>query len=227
MPQLLLTNDGSHTLHHAELNETYHSKHGAIQESEHVFIKAGLQYYLGKNPLKTEINILEVGFGTGLNALLTFLAAEKSGCKINYTTLEAFPLHTEIINQLNYPGLLPGTNAESIFSQLHICPWEKMLLLGNNFSFQKLKTTLQSYTTVTLYDIIFFDAFAPGVQPELWTTEIFDKLYRQMCKNAVLVTYCAKGDVRRNLLQVGFMVERLPGPPGKREMLRARKPGIK
>ncbi|MGZ5244148.1 MAG: tRNA (5-methylaminomethyl-2-thiouridine)(34)-methyltransferase MnmD, partial [Bacteroidia bacterium] len=218
-PQLLQTADGSVTLYHAAVDETYHSKHGAIQESRHVFIKTGFDDYIAKNPSAQTINILEVGLGTGLNALLTYIESKKTGATINYVALEAYPPPTEITEKLNYPDLYTDKHTQSIFREIHICTWEKILSFSPNFNFRKNQITLQEFTTDILFDLVYFDAFAPQVQPELWTKEIFNKLYKQMRKNALLVTYCAKGEVRRNMQAAGFKVERLAGPPGKREIL--------
>lgn len=222
-PQLLQTADGSVTLYHEALDETYHSRHGAIQESKHVFIRNGLSYFLEYHPRTKSINILEVGLGTGLNALLTFIETRNTQAIINYYALEAFPPPEEITASLKYPELFIDESNQSIFEQIHICEWEKMHSFSDNFNFKKYKTTLEEFSTETAFDLVYFDAFAPRIQPELWTLEIFEKLYKQMAKNTLLVTYCAKGDVRRNMQAAGFFTERLPGPPGKREMLRAQK----
>ncbi|RYD80706.1 MAG: SAM-dependent methyltransferase [Sphingobacteriales bacterium] len=222
-PELRKTADGSHTLFHPELNETYHSVHGAIQESDHVFIKAGLDFFIPQNPNYAEINILEIGLGTGLNALLTYIESAKNALKINYTALEAFPVSEKIYSALNYNEVLNLDESQSIFRQIHICDWDKKHQFSSNFSFKKIQTKLEEFTSDQQFNIIYFDAFAPQIQPELWTTAIFEKLYSMMHKNALLVTYCAKGQVRRNMQSAGFLVERLPGPPGKREMMRALK----
>lgn len=217
--EIIHTSDGSHSLYSKDKDETYHSKHGAIQESRHVFIDAGLNHVIESG--LTEIKILEVGFGTGLNALLTLLEAEKANLKIDYTTIEAFPLKTEITSQLNYGAEL---KAALQFEQIHASPWVEAVRISSNFTLTKVPGTLQKFRSGFKFDLIYFDAFAPGVQPELWTEDIFRKVYDAMAVGAVLVTYCSKGDVRRAMVAAGFAVEKLPGPPGKREMLRARKP---
>ena len=218
-----ITADGSHTLYVEALDETYHSKHGAIQEAVHVFIEAGL-----KHLDKTQINVLEIGFGTGLNAFLTLLEAEKtyfdklSMTKINYTGIEAFPLEQEIIEELNYTAELKSTDKEKqLFKQLHKVEWEGHQKITDNFSLNKTKVELNQFETSEQFDVIYFDAFGPRVQPEMWTETIFKNLYSCLADGGILVTYCAKGSVKRTLKAVGFEVESLPGPPGTREMTRA------
>lgn len=210
---IVTTADGSHSLYIAEFDEHYHSVHGAIQESKHVFIDAGLR------PLASlpQLNILEIGFGTGLNALLTFLSAPDQ--KIHYTSLEAFPVEASVASSLNYCGLL-GSNEQAFFENMHNCEWERDIIISENFSLHKMKAKLQEAEFEMQFDLVYFDAFAPRVQPELWTEEIFSKLFSVMTANSILVTYCAKGEVKRNLKKAGFIVETLPGPPGKREMVR-------
>jgi tRNA U34 5-methylaminomethyl-2-thiouridine-forming methyltransferase MnmC len=223
---LITTADGSHSLYVKELDEHYHSIHGAIQESIHVFINTGLKFIAEKN--KSEISILEIGFGTGLNALLTCLEAEKLNLKINYTSIEAFPLDNVLINELNYAELLSAKEKEkshlqTIFNELHSCEWEKEISISKNFTLHKIKNTLQEIKFEKSFDLIYFDAFGPRVQPEMWTEELFSKIYNVTKPNGCLVTYCAKGEVKRTLKKVGFTVETLPGPPRKREMVRADK----
>ncbi|MDT8412309.1 MAG: tRNA (5-methylaminomethyl-2-thiouridine)(34)-methyltransferase MnmD [Vicingaceae bacterium] len=216
--ELKKTADGSHTLFIPELNETYHSIHGAIQESQHVFIKNGLHYFGDK---KT-IHILEIGFGTGLNALLTLLAIENSSQIVNYVSLEKFPLSNELIQQLNYPTQLKIDTAQTaLFNQLHTCQWNTPTPISNNFDLLKIEEDLADFQTTTTFDLIYFDAFAPEKQAELWTDVIFSKIYSLLNTGGILVTYCAKGVVKRTLKSVGFQLETLPGPPGKREMIRA------
>jgi tRNA U34 5-methylaminomethyl-2-thiouridine-forming methyltransferase MnmC len=216
--EIIKTSDGSHSLYLKDRDETYHSKHGAIQESRHVFIGAGLRPII-ESGLK-EINILEVGFGTGLNALLTLIEAEKSKLVIRYTSLEAFPLSIEVINQLNYGTVLEADNE---FKKIHESPWKEPQKISSNFTLKKEETRLEDFEPEDQFDLVYFDAFAPTVQPELWTESIFRKMYAALNNGGVLVTYCSKGAVRRAMIAVGFTVERLPGPPGKREILRARK----
>lgn len=215
-----ITEDGSHTLFVPELNEHYHSTHGAIQESMHVFIDAGLRHCV-----KSEIKVLEIGFGTGLNAFLTLLEAERTGRKIDYTTLEFYPLSIIDAEKLNYVELTDSTKKD-VFRELHKVEWGKWSQLTLYFSLLKMKFDFSKpsdFDTENKFDVIFFDAFAPEKQPEMWVQEIFDKIYSISSENAILTTYCAKGSVRRMLQTAGFVVERLPGPPGKREILRAQK----
>jgi tRNA U34 5-methylaminomethyl-2-thiouridine-forming methyltransferase MnmC len=213
--EVLKTDDGSHTLKNKLINETYHSVHGAIQESLHVFIEPGL-----KKCAKQQISILEIGFGTGLNAFLALLEAERSDLKIEYTTLELYPLPPEAWAQLNYPEIL-AKDKKSLFYDLHSCPWNEKSQITLNFSIQKIKADF-SYSELTgQYDIIFFDAFSPEKQPELWTANRFKEIAKHCNPAAILTTYCAKGIVKRALKEAGFCVERLEGPPGKRHMLRA------
>ncbi|MCW8897345.1 MAG: tRNA (5-methylaminomethyl-2-thiouridine)(34)-methyltransferase MnmD [Flavobacteriales bacterium] len=216
--ELKKTADGSHTLFVPELNETYHSIHGAIQESQHVFIKNGLHYFGDK---KT-VNILEIGFGTGLNALLTLLAIENSSQKVDYISLEKFPLPNELVQQLNYPTQLKlDTDQKKLFNHLYICEWNALTPITNNFNLLKIDKDLADFQYETIFDIVYFDAFAPEKQAELWTDEIFSKIYDFLKPKGILVTYCAKGVVKRTIKSVGFQLETLPGPPGKREMIRA------
>jgi len=228
--ELITTKDGSHTIFVPELNERYHSIHGAIQESIHVFINAGLNYFITRphpNPLLKKgegelINIFEVGLGTGLNCILTFIEAEKLNLKINYTSIEAFPVSLEMANQLNYSQLINSNlSLDIIFQKIHTSAWNKKNSLSDNFNLEKINNTLQQVVLKNNFDIIYFDAFAPTVQPELWTEEIFKKLFDSLNPNGILVTYCAKGEVKRTLKKVGFKIESIQGPPGKREMIRA------
>jgi len=210
------TGDGSTTLFHEALNETYHSVHGALTESRHVFISNGLQYATGIFTVPA-LNILEVGFGTGLNAALTLEFSVNSRRRINYFTLEKFPLSQEIRSRLEFPGVDTGA-----LQSLHDLPWDNEVKISPDFSFHKKEAdVLQEQFTENYFHVIYFDAFAPGKQPELWTPELFQKLYSALTQGGVLVTYCAKGQFKRDLKQAGFMVESLPGPPGKREMVRA------
>ena len=216
--ELKKTADGSHTLFVPELNETYHSIHGAIQESQHVFIKNGLHYFSDKEV----VNILEIGFGTGLNALLTLLAVENSSQTVNYVSLEKFPLPNKLIQQLNYPTQLKlNATQTALFHQLHTCEWNTSTPISKNFNLLKIENDLADFQSDTTFDIVYFDAFAPEKQAELWTDIIFSKIYSLLNSGGILVTYCAKGMVKRTLKSVGFQLETLPGPPGKREMIRA------
>ncbi len=225
-PTLIKTADGSHSLFVAELDEHYHSIHGAIQESRHVFIQAGLKQIIkqdGASPViaNDKINILEIGLGTGLNALLTFIETDKSSVNINYTAIEAYPISIDLINQLNYIECLNAENYQSVFNTIHTCETGKPVMLSNNFTFSKIIRKLQDAVFETKFNLIYFDAFGPRVQPEMWREDVFAKLYAAVEPNGCLVTYCAKGEVKRTLKKVGFTVESLQGPPGKREMVRA------
>lgn len=209
--EIITTADGSSTIYIPEWNEHYHSHHGAVQEAKHVFLKHGLAVKQALN----EINILEVGFGTGLNA---FLSALETKSKINYTGLEAFPLEREETKQLNYAKT---DDEKALFAAIQSAEWDKKTAVSNSFQLGKLKISLQDYQPKDkAFDIIYFDAFGPRVQPEMWTTTLFQKLYNSLKKEGIFVTYCAKGQVKRDLKAVGFEVETLPGPPGKREMTR-------
>jgi tRNA U34 5-methylaminomethyl-2-thiouridine-forming methyltransferase MnmC len=219
---MITTGDGSVTIHLKEWDEQYHSKHGAIQEAKHVFIRMGLDYWR-ENFVQKDISILEIGFGTGLNAFITFLEAEKHQLKIDYTGVEAYPIARNEIAALNYPELLSAENQNDIFQRMHTIPWNKSQFISEAFKITKQQKRFEEIDDIAKYELVFFDAFGARVQPELWTEEIFEKMYAAMQEKAVLVTYAAKGSVRRAMQKAGFIVERLPGPPGKREMLRALK----
>ncbi len=223
--KLIVTEDGSHSLFVEELNEHYHSVHGAIKESKHVFIEAGLKHM---SALKPHINILEVGFGTGLNTFLTILESQKLSNTIDYVTLEAYPLSSDVITALNYSSLLvEQANAtmalQLLFNMMHLAEWNTKVGLTSKFKLHKIHNTLQQAELTEQFDLVYYDAFGPTAQPEMWEHAIFAKLWEVMSENAVLVTYCAKGSVKRILKSIGFQVEALPGPPGKREMIRATK----
>jgi len=220
--KIITTEDGSSTIHLEEWNEHYHSTHGAIQEANHVYIKTGLHYVQHTfNP--AQIQLLEIGFGTGLNAFMTYLEAEKNNFNINYQGVEAYPVSPEEIAQLNYISALKAEHKATIFDKMHVCEWGKEMVLSENFTLIKRQQFFDQITDQKQFNLIYFDAFGARVQPELWTVAIFEKMYKALQKNGVLVTYAAKGSVRRAMQEVGFTVERLPGPPGKREMLRATK----
>ncbi|MDR1555626.1 MAG: tRNA (5-methylaminomethyl-2-thiouridine)(34)-methyltransferase MnmD [Tannerellaceae bacterium] len=211
------TADGSHTLFVPEIDEHYHSVNGAIQESEHVFIDAGLR----RLP-KEKIRILEIGFGTGLNALLTLLEAEKrEKAQITYHGVERYPLPAECIAALNYEEkACPGR--KGLFGALHTAPWDIPVRITNRFILYKIRGDSNRCELPDSIDLVYFDAFAPDKQPEMWNQELFDTLHKHMAGGGILTTYCAKGSVRRMMEKAGYSVERIPGPPGKREMLRAR-----
>lgn len=215
--KVLTTADGSDTIAIPEMQVTYHSKHGAIQESNHVFLDAGLQYCtqtLGK----TSLQILEMGFGTGLNCLLTAIQARDKNYQIQYHTLEAFPLQPNEIASLNHGTVL---NEQHLFMAIHQAGWETPQLILPGFQLIKYHTSLLSFELSSGIDCIYYDAFAPSAQPELWTTRIFEKLYSFLAPGGVLVTYCSKSVVRHSMKAAGFLVTKIPGPPGKREMVRA------
>lgn len=214
--KLIRTADGSPTLRIPEWNEQYHSTHGAVQEAYHVFIRAGLQA-MPTGPLR----ILEMGFGTGLNALITLLEAKEDYTPIHYTALEAFPLGPELWSALEYGKYLGHTEASGLYKRLHETPWESFEPITPGFQLRKLQMDFLSFRETDMADLVYFDAFGARVQPELWTEPVFQAMYQALSPGGKLVTYAAKGSVRRAMQAAGFSVERLPGPPGKREMLRA------
>lgn len=217
-----LTEDGSHTILIPGLNVTYHSKYGAIQESKHIFIQEGLQYVLSTNAVNKDepVKIFEVGFGTGLNTLLSLTEAIHLDKKINYCAVEPFPLSVEEAHKLNYTFLV-DKDLQEYFLRLHACEWNKEIFIHPLFLFEKLKVQLQDFCTNKKFHLIYFDAFDPNAQPEMWTSTIFKKMFDMLCANGILVTYCSKGIVRRAMQAAGFSVEKLKGPPHKREMVRA------
>jgi len=222
--RIITTSDGSSSLLNTTLNETYHSTHGAIQESSHVFIKNGLQYFIEKNN-PASVSVFEVGFGTGLNALLAFVLSEKNNTQIEYTSIEAFPVDWELASHLNYPVQLGGNELPTYFQLLHQTEWNIKIEITACFSLQKVKTTIQDFDfPAHQFDVVFFDAFAPAKQPEMWTLPVLEKICSAMKSKGVFVTYCAKGQLKRDLRSLGMLMETLPGPPGKREMVRALKP---
>lgn len=215
--EIIITDDGSHSLYIPEMDEHYHSTHGAIQESKHIFIEAGL-----KACIKNEICVFEVGLGTGLNALLSIIASDEIPVKINYISIEKYPLTKEEYSALNYVEQTQF-DCKPMFQAIHTCEWNNKIKLTQNFNFTKL---IEDITTIDLenlplFDVVYFDAFAPNKQLGVWDQSIFRKIYEKCNPGGIFVTYCAKGEVRRNLQAVGFKVERLKGPPGKREILRA------
>lgn len=212
------TADGSYTLFVPELDEHYHSVKGALTESEHIFINMGLKHSCAENP-----HILEIGFGTGLNAFLTSIEAKKGKRNIFYTTIEKYPLDMETIKLLDYPDLIAPEESE-LFYSIHNAGWNSPQTVSKHFTIEKIEGDFTEYRFREGYDIIYFDAFAPEKQPEMWSQKLFDSLFSILNENGILTTYCAKGAVRRMLKTAGFTVERLPGPPGgKREILRGTK----
>jgi len=216
--KIITTGDGSHSIEVSGKNELYHSKFGAIRESKHVYIEAGLNPLLKTNPA---IHIFEMGFGTGLNALLTLIEAEKHQQKIIYETIELSPLEASLIAALNYCKHLQRKDLQGTFEQLHASEWGKEDCITPYFSFKKIKTDLMAYPLPDHINLIYYDAFDPNAQPELWQEEIFKRLFDSLYHNGILTTYCSKSMVRRAMQNAGFIVEKLPGAPGKREMIRA------
>lgn len=214
--EIIKTSDGSTTIHLPEWNEQYHSIYGAIQEAYHVFINNGLF-----SKVQSEIAVLEIGFGTGLNGFITFLEARKNNLLIDYVGVEAYPVLQSIIKKLNYVSELNADEFHLIFEKFHSSSWNEKHQITSNFSLLKRNQFFHEIKDVNSFDLIYFDAFGARVQPELWSEKIFLRMYSALKPHGTLVTYSAKGSVRRGLSAVGFFVERLPGPIGKREMLRA------
>ena len=221
--QLIITDDGSHTIYVPSLHETYHSKFGAIQESRHIYINEGLSYWLNRNLQKSKtLRVLEVGFGTGLNALLSAIyMKDHPEISLKYHALEPKPLPADITEKLNYCRILRC--GEQIWNLIHECKWGSEARISNNFRLFKDPALVEDFKNpyTYSYDLIFFDAFAPSKQPELWKTSIFEKIRNRMAEGGYLVTYCARGQFKRDLKSLGFDVQTLPGPPGKLEMVRA------
>lgn len=213
MIKVVTTNDGSSSLFREDLNEHYHSVHGALTESMHVFIKAGLKHS-ANNPVK----IFEMGFGTGLNCFLSW--KEREGRRVDYVTVESFPLSSEIIFSLDFEFLKDQQN-RNLFDTIHEAEWNRTSEIDSGFFLTKLHLPLEKFQSEEKFDLIYYDAFAPEKQPELWTQDIFEKMFSILNSKGILVTYCAKGYVKRNMKAAGFNVTALPGPPGKREMTMA------
>ncbi|MCC8174441.1 MAG: tRNA (5-methylaminomethyl-2-thiouridine)(34)-methyltransferase MnmD [Odoribacter sp.] len=215
--EFLITEDGSHTLYVPELKEHYHSTYGAIQESKHVYIDAGLNHLK-----KSAISILEAGFGTGLNALLSLLYAQEKEIKINYHSIEKYPLTQEEFNLLNYENFFSKDNS-AYLKKLHTVEWEKETEITPSFTLHKYKKDFREVDFNEKFDLVFYDAFNPDVQPHLWSKEVLSNFYKALKLGGILTTYCVKGEIKKHLRNLGFTIERLPGPPGKRHMLRATK----
>lgn len=219
--EIITTADGSKTIFIPDWDENYHSKHGALQEALHVFIEAGLIF---KQQEKQDLKILEIGFGTGLNAILTAIYTAKENLEVEYHGLEAFPVSAEEIAALDYASLDAIKYNVDTYNKLHNSDWNVLNQIAPSFSLKKIEQTLEKFTpTKNSFDIIYFDAFGPRVQNEMWSLPIFEKLFNSLKENGILVTYCAKGQVKRDLKTAGFTVESIPGPPGKREMTRGKK----
>lgn len=216
--EILTTNDGSTTIHLPDWNESYHSKHGAIQEAYHVFIKNGLSLFDNK-----PVSILEIGFGTGLNAFITFIEAKKENQKIDYVGVEAYPVLLDEALKMNYVNELNATTENDVFTKFHQCNWNEKHTISNDFLLTKRQQLFQDISDVDTFDLIYFDAFGFRVQPELWSIEIFKKMHTALKLNGVIVTYACRSSIKKAMLECEFTVEKLPGAPGKREMLRATK----
>jgi tRNA U34 5-methylaminomethyl-2-thiouridine-forming methyltransferase MnmC len=216
--EIIQTRDGSTTIQINDWDECYHSRFGAIQEAQHVFIKNGLALFENKS-----ISILEIGLGTGLNAFITFLEAQKRNQTINYVGVEGYPVSSDEAELMNYVTELGAESQKNIFETMHESNWEEAIQLRNDFSFTKRNQMFNDIDDIEQFDVIYFDAFGYRVQPELWSTEIFRKMINALRPKGILVTYAARGVVKRSMIEVGFTVEKLAGPPGKREMFRARK----
>lgn len=214
--EILTTKDGSTTIHLPELDESYHSKHGAIQEAYHVFIKSGLSLFEVK-----PVSILEIGFGTGLNAFITYLEAKKTNQIINYVGVEAYPVLLDEALQMNYVSELNSNQESAIFSKIHEYSWNEKHSISSNFSLTKREQLFQDINDIEEFDLIYFDVFGFRVQPELWSLEIFQKMFTSLKSGGVLVTYACRTSIKNAMKDSGFVVEKLPGAPGKKEMLRA------
>lgn len=218
--QVQLTEDGSHTIFIPAKNVTYHSMYGALQESRHVFIDCGLKYFRHhSSEVQGSIRVFEMGLGTGLNALLTWNDASSLKQKIVYHAVELYPLTDTEIQSLNYDDLILNKNIQ--LAVIHQAPWNELIELDEYFSFIKIKENIQDFITSENFHIIYFDAFDPNTQPELWTEKIFKKMFSMLYANGILVTYSSKGAVQRAMKAAGFVIEKLKGPPGKREIIRA------
>ncbi len=221
--KIILTRDGSSSLELLDVKEQYHSTFGAIQEARFVYIQNGLNHVFSKWLKIKNLSVLEMGFGTGLNAFLTFLYAVKNDIKVNYAAIEAYPLKADEVKQLNYVARLQAKKYATVFADFHKVKQGIVTRINPNYDLTLHLDLLEDYKPTGQYHLIYFDAFGPAIQPELWTETVFKKMYNSLLPQGVLVTYSAKGQVRRNMQKVGFKVERLDGPSGKREMLRATK----
>ena len=218
-PILVKTKDGSASLFVDTFDQHYHSIHGALQESMHVFIHAGLEERMHN---LSRISILEMGMGTGLNVLLTYLLTQKKGIKLRYTALEAYPLSLETVKTLEYGKLVEDPDAAHAIETIHKAKWDRWVSMSEEFDLYKFRGKIEDYVAEAgTFDLIYYDAFAPSAQPELWEESIFESLFEWTKQGGILVTYCVKGVVKRRMQYAGFTIEKLPGPPGKREMLRA------
>ncbi|MDD2323818.1 MAG: SAM-dependent methyltransferase [Bacteroidia bacterium] len=224
-PVIRTTDDGSKTLYLNNLNEPYHSLYGAVSESRHIFLEAGFSTMVDK---ACSITIFEMGFGTGLNAFLTFLEARKrKKGKVHYVAVEAWPIEEDLFTRLDYPAFVNDQDAADIFLKMHTCPWDIPYFISDQFVLNKIHSPFEELTLKELsFDLVYYDAFAPDLQPELWSEAVFEKLFRAMRPGGILVTYSARGAVKRAMQMAGFVVEALPGPAGKREISRALRPAV-
>lgn len=218
--QIVSTKDGSQTILNQELGSTYHSRHGALTESQHVFIDKGLRKVLDGQV--TDITLLEMGLGTGLNALLTAVQAVELNIRVNHHALELYPVPEEVWKAYELPEELSGNR--DLYDAIQLAEWDKEVIINPNFSVTKHNISLLDFQPSVKFDLIYYDAFEPETQPELWTQDVFGKLLSWSNPSGVLTTYCCKGYVRRNMIGAGFEVEKVPGPPGKREMIVAQRP---
>ena len=215
MNDLIITADGSHTIYVPELDEHYHSIHGAVQESTHIFINSGYGFCKADS-----INIFEVGFGTGLNALLTAMECVTGEREVNYTSVEKYPISDKILKSLNY-HLFTKKEGKKIFESIHSAKWNTTKNICRNFNLKKINADITKTIFSGSYNLIYFDAFGPDKQPDMWRRNIFEMISSITARDGILVTYSAKGEVKRNLKACGFDVFLIPGPPGKREIIRA------
>lgn len=216
MNKIITTQDGSHSILSGQFGEAYHSKYGAIQESQHVFIQAGLKHFI-ESQQNTNIKIFEMGLGTGLNAFLTWRFLQNQNIEIEYTGVEAFPISKW--QELNFAK---NEEEQTVFNNIHQAAWETLTPITEHFKIKKIKASLLEHSfPKNAYNLVYYDAFAPNAQPELWTEATFGKVFEMLDTDGILTSYCAKGSVKRALKAVGFKVESIPGPPGKREMTRA------
>lgn len=218
--QLVTTKDGSQTILNEQLGSTYHSRHGALTESKHVFIDKGLRKLLDGQV--TDITLLEMGFGTGLNALLTLKLAQELDLNVDYHGLELYPVPETVWSEYELPLELISSAAD--FEKLHQANWNESVVVNQQFQLTKHQVSLLDFESDKKFNLVYFDAFEPETQPELWTEQVFQKLFDLIVEGGVLTTYCCKGYVRRNMIAAGFVVEKVPGPPGKREMIVAQRP---
>ena len=219
---LFLTEDGSHSIFSEQFGVAYHSTHGAIQETQHIFIEAALNHYIQQKSIN-KIKILDIGFGTGLNVFMTFLESIKLDFEIDLTTIEAYPLSISTAQELNYPQLLNALHYDTVFKSLHNLSWEEKHSLSHSFSFQKHLLDFKNIAYNSVFDIVYYDAFSPESQPELWESDMLQRVFEALKNGGILTTYCAKGSFKRALKSVGFQIENIAGPRGKREITRATK----